>query len=86
MNPDLREPLAILTAPGSTHAAAQAALVDYFNQRILGGAMSPFLHKRLLDTYASLPKWFDYSTASELERVQLGLYLVLFSPEFNVQH
>jgi hypothetical protein len=86
MNLDLTEPLGILTATGRTHADAQAALVDYFSQRLLGGGMSAFLRQKILDTYASLPKWFDYSAASELERVQMGLYLVLFSPEFNVQH
>ena len=86
LNLDLTEPLGILMAAGRTHAAAQAALVDYFNQRLLGGGMSAFLRQKILDTYASLPTWFNYSAANERQRVQMGLYLVLFSPEFNVQH
>jgi hypothetical protein len=86
MDLDLSEPLAVLTAPGRTHTQAQVALAEYFNQRLLAGGMSAFLRQKILDTYTSLPKWLDYSAVSELERVQLGLYLVTFSPEFNIQH
>ena len=85
MKLDLNEPLAILTAPGRTHADAQAAMVDYFNQRLMGGTMSAFLRQKILDTYASLPTTYTYTAANELRRVQVGLYLVMFSPEFNIQ-
>ena len=90
---DLSEPLAILTAiasPTPTQAAAaQATLVDYFNQRLLGGTMSPFLRQKILDAYTAsvtAPSTLSYSAANQLKRVQMGLYLVMFSPEFNVQH
>ena len=85
---DLSEPLAILTS-NTNHAAAQAALVDYLNQRLLGGTMSAFLRQKILDTYtaaAAASTSFNYTAANELKRVQMGLYLVMFSPEFNVQH
>jgi len=85
MKLDLAEPLGILTAPGRTHVEAQAALVDYLNLRLLGGNMSSFLRQKILDTYASLPTSFTYTTANEQKRVQVGLYLVMFSPEFNIQ-
>jgi len=85
MKLDLSEPLAILTAPGRSHAEAQAALVDYLNVRLLGGNMSAFLRQEILNTYNSLPVTFTYTPANELKRVQLGLYLVMFSPDFNVQ-
>mgnify|MGYP000423045964 CR=1 FL=1 len=89
---DLSEPLAILTAttPVRTRAEAQAVLVEYFNQRLLGGMMSAFLRQKILDSFtaaataASNP--LTYTSANELKRVQMGLYLVMFSPEFNVQH
>ena len=87
---DLSEPLAILTSPTyTTHPAAQAALVDYFNRRLLGGLMSPFLRQEILNAYtaaAAASSSFNYTAANELKRVQLGLDLVMFSPEFNVQH
>jgi hypothetical protein len=90
---DLSEPLAILTAiasPTPTQAAAaQATLVEYLNQRLLGGTMSPFLRQRILDAYTAAivaTPTFTYSAANQLKRVQVGLYLVMFSPEFNVQH
>jgi uncharacterized protein (DUF1800 family) len=91
---DLSEPLAILTAiptaaPLASHAAAQATLVEYFNQRLLGGQMSAFLRQKILDAYTAAitaTPSFTYSAANELKRVQVGLYLVMFSPEFNVQH
>ncbi|MEO6995480.1 MAG: DUF1800 family protein [Lacunisphaera sp.] len=86
MKLDLSEPLAILTAPGRTHPDAQAALVDYFNQRLMGGTMSAFLRQKILDMYTSLGTSYTYTAANELRRVQIGLYLVMFSPEFNVQH
>lgn len=86
MKLDLAEPLAIITAPGRGHPESQAALVDYFNQRLMGGSMSPFLRQKILDMYASLPASYTYTTVNELRRIQIGLYLVMFSPEFNVQH
>lgn len=85
MKIDLAEPLAILTATGRTNAESQALLVEYYNQRLLGGLMSPFLRQKILDTYTSLPSSYSYSASNQLRRAQLGLYLVMFSPEFKIQ-
>lgn len=85
MRIDMTEPLAILKTTGRTNAESQAALVDYYNQRLLGGNMSSFLRQKILDTYTSLPTSYTYSDANQLRRAQLGLYLVMFSPEYNVQ-
>lgn len=85
MKLDLSEPLGILTATGRTHPAAQAALVDYLNLRLVGGNMSPFLRQEILDTFTSLPTTFTYTAANELKRVQMAVYLVMFSSDFNIQ-
>ena len=85
LDPNYAEPLRILTTTGTTHAEGQAALVEYFNQRMMGGNMSDFLRQKILAAYAALPSYFTYTTSYEVERIQMGLYLVMFSPEFNVQ-
>ena len=59
--------------------------MEYYNQRLLGGLMRPFLRQKILDTYTSLPSSYSYSASNQLRRVQLGLYLVMFSPEFKIQ-
>ncbi len=84
MKLDLSEPVAILSTTGRTNAESQAELVEHYNQRLLGGTMSPFLRQKILDTYASMPSSYTYSAANQLRRAQVGLYLVMFSPEFNI--
>ncbi|MBK8476069.1 MAG: DUF1800 family protein [Opitutaceae bacterium] len=85
MDLDFAEPLAVLTAAGQTHAQRQAALINHYDVRLLGGRMSPFLRQEIQTAFNSLPTWIGHDTAGELNRARLALYLVLVSPEFATQ-
>ena len=77
--------VALLNTPGKTPAQAQAMLIDYLNNRLLFGAMSPGLRADIVAAYAALPGWFDYSDDRQKQRVAMAVYLIVNSPEFFVQ-
>lgn len=76
--------IAILNTPGLTALQAQQKLIDHLNDRLLFGAMSSQLRSHILDTYAALPSWYNYTDTRQAERAQVALYLILNSPEFFV--
>ena len=77
--------VALLNTPGKTPAQAQAMLIDYLNNRLLFGAMSPDLRADIMAAYEALPGWFDYSDDRQKQRVAMAVYLIVNSPEFFVQ-
>lgn len=77
--------VAILDTPGLTPQQAQQKLIDYLDERFFFGAMSAQLRSQIMDTFAALPGWFNYTTERQTARAQAALYLVLNSPEFFVQ-
>ncbi len=77
--------IAILNTPGLTPAEAQGLLVDYLDDRMLFGTMTPALRADITTALAALPGWFDFSDWRQSQRVQMAVYLIVNSPEFFVQ-
>ncbi|HMP97534.1 MAG TPA: DUF1800 family protein [Kiritimatiellia bacterium] len=75
----------ILQTPGLTPAQAQGRLLDFLDDAILFGAMSPALRTDIQNAFASLPGWFDYNLTRQRQRAAMALYLVYNSPEFLTQ-
>ena len=78
--------VAILNTPGLTPAQAQDRLIDYLDDRFFFGEMSTSLRAEILQAFADLPSWFDFTEERQAQRAQAALYLVLNSPEFFVQN
>jgi hypothetical protein len=83
---DLDPLVAILDTPGLSDAEAQGALIDWLDQRLLFGAMSPELRSDIQAAFSRLPAWYGTNDpAHQRGRARLALYLILNSPEFFVQ-
>lgn len=71
----------LLNTEGLTPLEAQGLLLDKLDHLLLGGTMSSGLRQLILDSYESLPPWFEYQDNRQEDRVQVAWYLILTSPE-----
>ncbi len=85
LNFDFSPLIAILNTPGLTPAQAQNKLMDFLDERLLFGKMSPSLRAEILRVYDTLPSWYDYTADRQKARAQVALYLTVNSPEYFVQ-
>lgn len=76
---------AIMNDPGGPGEDGFAGLVDYLEDRILHGRMSPELRQELVYTNSILPSSMGYTGEDGKRRIQAALYIILNSPEYFVQ-
>ena len=84
LNPDPTVPNAvgtkIITTPFEALASTPAAMVDSMNKVLMGGTFPPSKAAIIVNQVSTIP------ATNALERARVGLYLMLTSYDFQVQH
>ncbi len=80
------EPLiSMVLNSGTTFEEGYNNLLDYLEDRLLHGKMSPELRDELEYKNTTFPSWFGYSREHTERRAQMAVYIILNSPEYFVQ-